>query len=342
MTLLFVTDKIHGQNAFVILWAKGFAERGYTVELVLLEDRRDLALPTLGGGTGNDLPFTIHSLGKERGDGRARQAMRFQRLISSLDYDRVLVHGAPIWGLLGAWNWVPRRIPVYLWYTHYTMQPGLWLLGRYGKRLFCATPQSLPQFDGSPKKVVTGHGIDTAYWPARENVNADPARMLCVHRLSRSKRVETLLRAMTLLPDRYTLEIWGNEPDPAYAAELRALSQQLSLTSRVRFMGSAPSRDLPRIYAQHRLILNLASETIDKTMLEAMTCGCYPVVTPRNADAIGIPAAPAENAESIAAFVERYAEEPPIPAGEMQRVVAEQHSLGSLIDQLDAYIRPAR
>ena len=94
-------------------------------------------------------------MGKERGWSKPRQAARFRQLISTLRYDRVFVHTAPIWGLLGAWWWIPRRTPVYLWYPHHQMEPGLWVLGRYARRLFCAGPQSLPQYDGSPKKVVT-------------------------------------------------------------------------------------------------------------------------------------------------------------------------------------------
>jgi glycosyltransferase involved in cell wall biosynthesis len=339
VTLLFVAMKLHGQHSFLVLWVNAFVARGYDVEVVLLEDRRELAAPVLGDEHAT-MPFRVHSLEKEKGHTKARQALRFLRLVTRLDYDRVFIHGTPVWGLLGSWYWIGKRVPTYLWYTHYTMHASLWVTSRYAKRLFCATRQSLPQYDGSPKKVVTGHGIDLSYWSKRENVADDPHRLLCVHRLSRSKRVELLLRALALLPDPYTLDIYGDELDRGYVAELRALAEGLGLQERVAFHGSAPSRELPAIYCRYRLILNMASETIDKTMLEAMTCGCYPVVTPRNANAVGIPESPAETPESIASFVDRYAGAPPLSADEMYRVVAERHSLERLVADLDAYIRP--
>jgi glycosyltransferase involved in cell wall biosynthesis len=339
MKLLFITQKLHAQDAFGVLWATAFSDAGYDVTVICLEDRRDLAAAALGGA-GKPFPFQVRSFGKERGAGKIAQILTFWRLIRTLDYDRVFIHMSPVWGLLGAWYWWPADKPTYLWYTHYKMQAGLRLLGWYGRRLFCATPQSLPQYEGSSKRVVTGHGIDMAYWPKRPNVSTDPTKLLCVHRLSRSKRLEIVLHAMTLLPD-CTLDIYGIDAEADYAAEMRALTAKLGLAGRVSFRGTVLAKDLARIYASHRLILNMASETIDKSMLEAMTCGCYPVTTAGNAKAIGIPAAPADDTpETLAAFVRRYAEKPPIDADAMFAIIAERHSLSALIAKMDSFIRP--
>ncbi len=347
MKLLFITQKLHAQDAFGVLWARAFAEKGYDVTVICLEDRRNLGASALGEG-GKPFPFTVRSLGKDEGKGKIAQILSFWRLILTLKYDRVFIHMSPVWGLLGAWVWWPRRTPVYLWYTHYKMQLGLRLLGWYGKRLFCATPQSLPQYEGSPKKVVTGHGIDLSFWPKRLNMAADPDALLCVHRLSRSKRLEIVLRAMMLLPEK-RLDIYGIDAEKDYADEMRALACELGLQDRVTFHGTILARDLAHVYASHFLILNMASETIDKSMLEAMTCGCYPVTTARNAQAIGLTevvgdtAAPAEDTpESLAAFVRANASRPPMSADTMYDVVATRHSLASLIDQMDSSIRPGR
>lgn len=341
--LLFITQKLHAQDAFGALWARAFADKGYDVTVICLEDRRDLGAAALGGET-RPFPFTVRSLGKDKGAGKLSQVLRFWTLIRNEKYDRVFIHMAPVWGFLGAWVWVPRRVPVYLWYTHYKMQIGLRLLGWYGKRLFCATPQSLPQYEGSPKKIVTGHGIDLTYWPKRPNTAADPTRLLCVHRLSRSKRLEIVLQAMAQLPG-FTLDVYGIEAEPDYVAEMKALSTQLGLDDRVTFKGTTLMKTLPGIYAAHRLILNMASETIDKTMLEAMTCGCYPVTTARNADAIGLPeggAVAEDTPEALAAFITAHADRPPLDSDAMYRIVESRHSLASLLDQMDSYIRPGR
>lgn len=337
MRLLFITQKLHGQDAFGVLWIEGFMKKGYDVTVLCLEWKPEEAKQVLGR-TG-DFSFNVISMGKEKGAGKMRQILNFWRGIASQKYDRVFIHMTPVWGLLGAPVWVLRRMPVYLWYTHYKMQAGLWMLGKYGRRMFCATPQSMPQYEGNPKKVVVGHGIDLNFWPRRNNICGDPNRLLVVHRLSRSKRLEINLRALVLLPG-YAMDIYGIDAEADYAAEMRALTKELGLENRVSFRGSALARDLPGIYTRHKLILNMASETIDKTMIEAMTCGCYPVTTAANAAAIGLPAAPtADTPEAVAAFVRRYTAYAPIDAAQMYEV-ASKHSLDALIDKMDYYIKP--
>lgn len=351
MKLLFITQKLHGQDAFTVLWVNAFRALGYEVTVLCLEWKPDEIRKVMPDA---DLSFTVRSMGKENGDGKVANVVRFIKFVMLEEYDRVFVHMTPVWGVFGMIPWIVRRKPVYLWYTHYKMQLGLRLIGWYGKRLFCATPQSMPQYDHSPKKVVVGHGIDLSYWPKRTNVTTDSSKLMIVHRLSRSKRVEIVLRALKLLPN-YTLDIYGIEAEPDYLQELKKIVVDEGLTSRVNFHGTVPMKDLPVLYTTHRLILNMASETIDKTMLEAMTCGCYPVTTKGNATAIGlrpldsargfgrqvgIPEAPeADTPEALAAFIERYKDIAPIDADTMYAVVEERHSLSALIAKMDVFIR---
>jgi glycosyltransferase involved in cell wall biosynthesis len=264
-------------------------------------------------------------------------------MIVTEKYDRVFVHMAPVWYALGFWWWMIRRVPTYLWYTHYKMQAGVWLFKLFGKRFFCATPQSLPQYNNSPKKTVVGHGIDLHFWTQKNNSAENPHRLLVVHRLSRSKRLELSIKALLHLDPAYTLDVYGIEAEEDYTAELKDLVRSLSLGTRVTFHGSVPSAELPIIYARHRFLLNMASETIDKTMLEAMTCGCYPVTTKGNADAIGIPLAPLiETPEAIAEFIQQYRDHAPIDAPAMYRIVQERHSLQRLVATMGEYIRSGR
>lgn len=336
--LLFVTQKLHEQDAFTVLWVEAWQRAGYDVTVVCLEWRPHGAMTALGRAQAPDI--RVRSLGKENGAGKFMQIARFLWIIATAKYDRVFIHMTPVWGAIGAPVWLVRRTPVYLWYTHYTMQLGLRMLGWYGKRLFAATPQSLPQYEGNPKKVIVGHGVDLEYWPPRPNACNDPKRLLMVHRLARSKRVEIVLRAIALLPADYTLDIYGIEAEPDYVVEIMQLMRGLGLDKRVAFHGTTPMHSLPELYRTHRLILNMASETIDKTMLEAMTCGCYPVTTERNAMAIGLPAAPTNDTpEQLATFVQFYATQPlPATDDELYQIVKERHSLDGIVAKMDAYV----
>lgn len=345
LRLLFVTQKLHGQDVFTVQWVRAFERAGYEVTVVCLEWRPEDSMQRLGISS-DQLPARVLSLGKESGRGKIAQILRFMKLTWTLRYDRVFVHMTPVWGIFGAPAWLLRRIPVYLWYTHYQMQLGLKLLGWYAKRMFCATPQSLPQYEGHPKKTVVGHGVDVDFWPKRANTAADPHRLLMVHRLARSKRIELSIRALTMLDDAYTLDIYGMEAELEYVAEIKRLVADLQLEKRVTFHGTVPMKDLAGLYASHRLILNMASETIDKTMLECMTCGCYPVTTAGNAAAIGLTegasgsSAPARDTpEAIAAFVREHDDAAPLDGDSLYAIVQERHSLSALIDKMDRYIR---
>jgi len=327
MTLLFVTQKLHEQDEFVQLWIRAFINRGYTVKVLCLEDRV------------SPQEFEIYSMGKERGYGKFRQMFRFWKVITLQKYDRVFIHMAPVYGLLGSWYWIFLRKPTYLWYTHYNRSFSARVTCRYAKRVFCATSQSVPWLTGKEKKVVVGHGIDLKAFPQRENITKNPHELLGVYRLSRSKRVEICLRALKLLSEEYTMVIYGIDAEKEYVAELKALVEELQLQSRVTFKGTTPMDTLPEIYASHQLILNMASETIDKTMLEAMTCGCYPVTTKRNAKAIGISSAPEEDTpEAVSDFIQNYSGS---DSHQLYSVVRERHSLEGLIEKMDRYISSA-
>jgi len=325
MRLLFITQKVHGQDAFVHLWVQAFQRRGYEMQLLCLSAPPESV----------DIPLV--SMGKEEGVGKCRQVWNFWRAIVRLRYDRVFIHMSPVWYALGFPWWVIKGIPAYLWYTHYEMQLGVRLFGWFGRRFFCATDQSLPQFQGSAKKVVTGHGIDLGYWGKTPNRCMSPHQLLMVHRLSRSKRVELVLCALTLLPQEYTLDIYGVSAEPDYVTELHALVAKLGLSSRITFHGTVPMERLREIYPQHRFAMNMASETIDKTMLEAMTAGCYPVTTRGNAEAIGLSAAPTEDTpEAIATFVQSFT---PPSMEVLYSVVRDRHSLEAMVGRMDAYMR---
>ncbi len=331
MRILFITQKLKAQDAFGVLWVREFIRQGFEVSVICLE------------GSSETFEFPVYSLGKEKGASRLRSVLTFETLITTLPYDRVFVHMAPVWYTLGCWLWTLKRVPTYLWYTHYRMQLGVRLFGWFGTRFFCATPQSLPQYEGSRKKSVVGHGIDLRFWPKRRNLAQNPFRLLVVHRLSRSKRLELSIRSLLLLDPRFTIDIYGIEAEAGYSLEMKQLVADLKLGARVTFHGTVPMQRLPEIYVRHRLILNMASETIDKTMLEAMTCGTYPVTTTANAAAIGIPASPAaDTPEAIAEFVRTHAEAAPIDADSMYEVVEKHHSLGGLVAKMREYMRDGR
>jgi glycosyltransferase involved in cell wall biosynthesis len=335
LRLLFITPRIdadHDDFAFTSLWAQAFADAGFAVEVICLDKRK------------HALPFPVHSLGRERGWSNLRSFLEFQKLILTIPHDRVFVHMNPRWLAAGAWYWWVKHIPAYLWYTHYTRPISLKIGDKIVKRMFAATAECLPQYANDPRKVVTGHGIDLAFWdvPELPAGQREPAtHLLAVHRVSRSKRLDLTLKALALLPPEYTLTHYGRpqdpKNDPAYAEEIARLADSPELRGRVRFMGGVPMPELRRIYPRFQALVNMVPQTIDKTVLEGMYCGLTPVITAGHADAIGYPRAPADDSpEAIARHILGLR---PDPRAELRDIVRSRHSLHGLVEKMARYIR---
>ena len=182
MRLLFVTHKIHEQDddfAFTSLWVKEFIRQGFDVEVICLEKGIHTA------------DFKVYSLGKEKGFPIWKSLLIFWKLILKLKYDRVFVHMNPKWVVAGAFYWWIKRVPVYLWYTHYTIHLPLRISHFLCKRLFAATKDSMPQYEGDPKKIITGHGVDMGFWQMEvlsREMRKPKNELLSVHRICKSKR----------------------------------------------------------------------------------------------------------------------------------------------------------
>lgn len=336
LKLLFVTPKIdesHDDLAFASLWAKAFSDAGFDVTVIC----------TAKGKTSLTIP--VISLGGEQGAPRYLQIFRFWKLLWTTPHDRAFVHMTPRWLFLGCWYWWLKRIPCYLWFTHYTNTISLKIGSRVAKRMFAATKECLPHYEGSPKKVVTGHGIDTTFWETAESPDIDRApatHLLAVHRISRSKRLELILKALALLPPVYRLTHYGRPQDPrfdpTYQEEIESLIKSLNLQDRVELKGSIPMEELKKIYPHYRTFINMVPRTIDKTVLEAMYCGLTPVMNRGQAEAIGYPDSPeTDDPETIAAFIRSMTMK---SREELQRLVRERHGLDRLIEKMAVYIRP--
>lgn len=331
MKLLFITHKINERDddfAFASLWAKEFIRQGFETEVICLEK---------GAHSGG---FPVHSLGKESGAGRIKTLLKFWKLIFTLKYERVFVHMNPKWVAAGALYWRLKGAPIYLWYTHYTMHLPLKISHALCKRLFCATPESMPQYDKDPKKIVTGHGIDLSFWDGKvlpREERRPKSDLLSVHRICRSKRLHLAVAALRFLPPEYNLTVYGRVLEQDYYNEIKEQIENGGLSPRVHFMGSVPMPELRNIYGHYQIMINMAPETIDKTVIEGMFAGLQPVTTKGNALAIGLPEAPEDNPEAVANFILNYNL---LPIEELRRMVREKHSLAALVKKMGQYIEP--
>lgn len=220
-------------------------------------------------------------------------------------YDTVLVHMNPEYVVLGAPLWRVLGKRVALWYTHKAVTVWLRVAVHLAHIIFTASKESfrIP----SAKVRVVGHGIDVdmfAYHPSlplplvrgggldvvppplsRGSVGG-AVRLVCVGRISRTKRQDLVLEALALVCAQgmdMNLVVVGaplTDADRAYERKLRARTHELGLTDVVRWEGGVPHGDLPRYLLAADLFVH-TSETgsLDKVVLEALAAGCALVTT---------------------------------------------------------------
>lgn len=282
MRLLFLTQVVDAQDAilgFVPRWLAGLARNVERVRAVAL---------AVGDTSGLPDNVDVRAIGRR---GRVRRWLRYRAAMREAfrrdGFDTVLAHMVPRYTLLAHAEAARAGAGEYLWYTHAGVDRRLFLATERVKKVFTASRESL-RLD-TPKRVVTGHGIDLDHFGVRGEAPAWPPRLLAVGRLTPAKDPLTVLRAVALLVGRgrdVHLDLVGGgmtELDERFKNSIEATIEELGLGDRVHRTGPVPYPDVPRHYARASVLVS-ASRTgsVDKVVLEAMAAG-RPVVTSNEA-----------------------------------------------------------
>jgi len=312
MKLFICTQAVDTQDPvlrFFIRWIEEFAKHCEKIIVVCLRE-----------GT-HQLPANVEVvvLGEVA---RWLKAFRLLRIsvLRRNDYDAVFVHMNPeyivIAGLL--WHTLHKRIA--LWYTHKSVNLKLRIAVFFANVIFTASTES---FRIQSRKVkVVGHGIDVDFfYPEQKKTRG--TTVLSAGRLSLIKRHDLVIHAAEHFPNE--VHIVGDGPEKQY---LKDLAKQLSITSRVHFLGAETQERLREEYRRAGVLVH-TSETgsLDKIVLEALACG-LPVIT-TNLALSGLPVVivdPTANAIAKEVFTIRTTNPQTLFA-----YVREHHSLQRLI-----------
>lgn len=303
----------------------------------------------------------LFSMGKERGYGRIRRLIEFYRalliVLRDAPIDGCFVHMVPLLGVLASPLLKLKRIPMVQWYVHKATPWPLRLGHRLVTRVATASRESfrLP----SRKVVVTGHGIDTEYFsppPTRVWPHA-PFTVVSVGRLAPIKRLEILVEGVAELrrgASRCQLLLVGGprtEADRQYEASLRLRIEELGLDASVQLIGPVIRDRIVSWLWRSDVFVNLSeTESLDKAVLEAMSCG-LPIVTSNSAfrpvlgDLAGQLMVPRNDPAALADVIRAIAHWTPEQRDRvgwaLRQIVVERHSLDGLAVQILAIFAEA-
>lgn len=348
MKLLFLTQVLDADDAvlgFVPRWIEAFARRVEAVRVVALE---------VGNTSGLPANVDWREIGRE---GKVRRWFRYRRAMNEAlgrdGFDAVLAHMVPRYALLADGPARRHGARLYLWYTHAAVDARLVRASNVVAKVFTASPESL-RID-TPRRVVTGHGIDLHHFASREEDRASPPRILAVGRLTPAKDPLTVIEAVRRLAGAgrdLRLDLVGGGltvADRAYGARVRQALAESGIEDKVALVGEVPYRDIAGWYSRASVVVNASfTGSIDKVVLEAMASGrpfvsCNEAVPPlvrdlgERARSLAFTKGDATDlAERIAAHLDRPAVETAALGADLRALVARDHEVEKLADRLVA------
>ncbi len=272
MRLLIITQKVDRKDAvlgFFHRWLEEFSKRVRTITVVCLQ-KEDYDLP------GN---VAVLSLGKEKWKSTAKYVflLFYFSIRYANRYDAVLVHMNQEYVLASGWLWRLLGKRVYMWRNHYAGSVLTDISSVFCTKIFCTSHYSYTARYKKTKFMPVG--VDTTFFQPDQNTVATPRSILSLGRVDPAKNIGTLISALEILKAEnviFTADIYGNSKDQAYADLLASQVKTAGLVDKVKFFAGVPNRDTPRIYSAHEIFVNLSPNGMyDKTIFEAMACGCF-------------------------------------------------------------------
>ncbi len=280
MNLLFLTRKVDDNDdaaSFVSDWVREFATQ-------LDEGKLIVICQELGKVSPQGKGVEFYSLGKERGNGKIRQFILFQKylLLNIGQVQGVFAHMIQHYSILaGPWCFLFRK-KLFQWYTHKSVNMLLRLSAIFVNGFVSASRESF-RLDTKRPVHVFGHGINiNKFIPLVLNDDISSPKILTVGRISPAKNIDKMLEIIPYLIKnplfkKMNFQIIGSPGLPSQIEYLERVKQWVSdmnFEHFVSFLGPMPNKETISYYQHANLFINL-SETgsLDKGVLEAMSCG---------------------------------------------------------------------
>lgn len=276
MKVLFITqavDRRHENLGAIHGWISALAREVEHIHVIALSVG-DVELPE---------NVSLHSLGKDRGNGKLRQMLLFQSIVARLvrrqQVDVFFPHMVPRYAMLVAPYRLLFGIPSVMWYAHNTNDLKLKLADQCVDRFVTVSRDSFPL--GLAKCDVVGHGIEANVFTPNKRKPDGKVRFLSLGRICPRKDQDTLVSAADALVNRLACRdaefVIAGGPlvpeDHAYFQRLKARVKELGLEGSISFPGSIPHSEAVDQMRACDFFVNMHHEGgLGKAVLEAMSC----------------------------------------------------------------------
>lgn len=277
----------HASSEHTQRFVSYFVDRGHTCDLISFT-------PGHVPGAAVHCPPSFRPVSAEGGNWQhLLQLPRVASLLRAIRPDVVNAHFATSYGLMAGLAH-HGRAPIILRaggsdvltlpYRH----PGYYLAARYALRraasVICPAGHMAKHVRGWVAEdrpiLVCQYGIDTDVFRPPHGHRAAPAACLCNRAWVANSNIDTILRAMERLKQIGSdaqLTLLGGGP---LSEEIHQYIDTLCLSNQVRCIGRVPHASMPSHLYRHSLWISVtSSDGLPMSLLEAMACGLFPVVS---------------------------------------------------------------
>jgi len=190
----------------------------------------------------------------------------------------VVAHMCPIYAVLAAPLARPLGVRVLLWFTHWKPSRLLRIAERLSNAVLTVEPRTFPLH--SRKLHAIGHGIDLTELACGERPRGRELALLSLARTSPAKGLETVIRAVALVPEARLAQYGPSLTDGErrHRQELEVLVRSLGVSDRVVIGRAVPRAEVPDLLSRSdALVNNMRAGATDKAVYEA-AAACLPVL----------------------------------------------------------------
>lgn len=274
MKLLIFTQKVDKSDSvlgFFHRWIEEFSKGCESVIVICLYEGK------------HSLPANVRvlSLGKEKKQSRFNYVVNFYKYIwgTRKEYNKVFVHMNQEYLLLGGIFWKLWRKPAYLWRNHHAGSFLTDIAAAFCTKVFCTSRFS---FTAKYKKTtLMPVGVDIENFKPDATVSRIDRSILSLGRISPSKNNAMLVDVVVGMKDpSIHASIYG-DPLPQDQGYYDMLKEKAS--TNIVFKSGIPNTETVKVYSAHSIFVNMSSSGMyDKTIFEAMACGCLILASNEN------------------------------------------------------------